>query len=285
MSLSASASGGSGSLVYSFGIKGSWSEIRGYASPGAATWNTTGLAPGTYVLSVRAKSQDSSAAFDAERDISYTIQPPPCGNGSIGEWSSCSTSCGGGTQLRTITRPDCSTYTESQACNTQACVSSGIVATLPPPPTVSVWFDPPVYSDTQKATTFYWSVSNADTCTFFYSHELASRQFTINPKLQPQGSSRWGAAANLSSITAGLTCTGPGGSTTAQSTAVKNVSPVTVVTQTLPPPQCVVAKSSYPAAGSIINENAPLNVCTEGVDSSCANPGMRCVLIIGYMGF
>jgi hypothetical protein len=40
---------------------------------------------------------------------------------SCGSWSVCSASCGGGTQSRTCTRTDCSTYNQSQVCNTQPC--------------------------------------------------------------------------------------------------------------------------------------------------------------------
>lgn len=39
-------------------------------------------------------------------------------------WSSCSVSCGGGTQSRDCTYSDCSSSTETQSCNLQSCVPS-----------------------------------------------------------------------------------------------------------------------------------------------------------------
>ena len=48
-----------------------------------------------------------------------------CCNPSCGGWSGCSASCGGGTQSRTCIRDDCSTYGESQSCNTQCCPQDG----------------------------------------------------------------------------------------------------------------------------------------------------------------
>jgi len=51
--------------------------------------------------------------------------PPPTCTPSCGSWSSCSVSCGGGTQSRTCTGSNCSTYSESQSCNTQCCPVDG----------------------------------------------------------------------------------------------------------------------------------------------------------------
>ena len=57
----------------------------------------------------------------------HTAIPAPPVNGGWSEWSSCSASCGGGTQTRTCTNPappyggaDCS-GPSSQSCNTQSC--------------------------------------------------------------------------------------------------------------------------------------------------------------------
>lgn len=65
------------------------------------------------------------------RDIGHpewggACSPPSC-TPSCGAWSGCSASCGGGTQSRTCTASNCSTYTETQSCNAQSC--------LPPPGT------------------------------------------------------------------------------------------------------------------------------------------------------
>ena len=54
----------------------------------------------------------------------YTPSASQCSS-SCGGWSSCSVSCGGGSQSRTCTRSDCSTYSESQSCNTQCCPVNG----------------------------------------------------------------------------------------------------------------------------------------------------------------
>jgi len=54
----------------------------------------------------------------------YTPPPPQCSS-SCGGRSGCSASCGGGSQSRTCTRTNCSTYSQSQSCNTQCCPVNG----------------------------------------------------------------------------------------------------------------------------------------------------------------
>ena len=80
----------------------------------------------TYVYSARATLTAPSSAGSysvwasfMSGSIPYTVTPA-C-TASCGSWSVCSASCGGGTQSRTCTRTDCSTYNQSQVCNTQPC--------------------------------------------------------------------------------------------------------------------------------------------------------------------
>ncbi len=53
------------------------------------------------------------------------VPPRPQCTPSCGGWSGCSASCGGGSQSRTCTRSNCSTYGESQSCNNQCCAQDG----------------------------------------------------------------------------------------------------------------------------------------------------------------
>lgn len=67
----------------------------------------------------------STSAFNIKIDMCQTT------TASYGSWGTCSKTCGGGTQTRTVTNKGisgktCSTSPQSQSCNTQSCSSSGI---------------------------------------------------------------------------------------------------------------------------------------------------------------
>jgi hypothetical protein len=70
------------SPVYQFWIQppgGSWSILQAYSSSTTATWNTTGLAAGNYLIDIYAKQSGSSASFEAHLspNPTYTLQAPP----------------------------------------------------------------------------------------------------------------------------------------------------------------------------------------------------------------
>jgi len=76
----AQAVGGASSYEYKFWIKGQggvWSVVRDYASANTWTWDTTGLAPGTYQFMLYARSVGSTAVYEGWQTAYHTINPPP----------------------------------------------------------------------------------------------------------------------------------------------------------------------------------------------------------------
>jgi hypothetical protein len=70
--------------VYQFWILapgGQWTILQAYSSASTLTWNTTGLATGSYLFDAWAKQSGSSASYEAHLspNPSYTLQPPPPG--------------------------------------------------------------------------------------------------------------------------------------------------------------------------------------------------------------
>jgi hypothetical protein len=83
VTLSATASG-CPNPVYQFWIQtpgNPWTILQAYSSASTVTWNTTGLATGTYLFDAWAKQSGSSASYEAHvsPNPSYTLQPPPPG--------------------------------------------------------------------------------------------------------------------------------------------------------------------------------------------------------------
>ena len=75
----ASASGGSGSYEYMIQLysptTGAWSTVKDYTVPGNTwAWDTTGLAPGSYIVDVWARNAGSTAMYEAYLGVYYVLQ-------------------------------------------------------------------------------------------------------------------------------------------------------------------------------------------------------------------
>ena len=77
----ATASGGSGDYEYKIQLyspaTGAWSTVKEYTVPGNTwAWDTTGLATGTYIVNVWARSAGSTALFEAYLGVYYVLNSP-----------------------------------------------------------------------------------------------------------------------------------------------------------------------------------------------------------------
>jgi len=73
------ASGGSGAYEYQFKLRnpaGVWSVARAYATAPSWTWSTSGLAAGSYKIEVQARNVGSTAAWEAYKNMSFTLAGP-----------------------------------------------------------------------------------------------------------------------------------------------------------------------------------------------------------------
>lgn len=75
------AAGGCPNPVYEFWVQppgGSWSILQAFSPASTATWNTTGLAQGTYLFDIWAKQSGSTADWEAHisPNPTYTLQNP-----------------------------------------------------------------------------------------------------------------------------------------------------------------------------------------------------------------
>ena len=74
-----SASGGSGSYEYRFWLKdtlGNYTMVQPISAGSIWKWDTTGLTPGTYTISVQARSVGSVNVSDVENTMNFAVQNP-----------------------------------------------------------------------------------------------------------------------------------------------------------------------------------------------------------------
>ncbi|MCX6702907.1 MAG: hypothetical protein NTW60_03520 [Candidatus Wolfebacteria bacterium] len=125
-----------GNASYSFSWSGS-DGLSGTESAVTKTYSSAGRKTASVIVSSGGQTVTKDCGAISVTDPVSMIQkiltfvglgktvapasPDACGDGSIGGWSTCSATCGGGTQTKIIVNSDCSTRTESQSCNTQAC--------------------------------------------------------------------------------------------------------------------------------------------------------------------
>ena len=74
----AAAGGGSGSYEYQFWLysygTGAWSVVQPYGAGSTWTWNSTGLAPGNYLVDVWARNAGSTATFEVYLAVPYVLR-------------------------------------------------------------------------------------------------------------------------------------------------------------------------------------------------------------------
>ena len=172
--------------------------------------------------------------------------PPPSCTASCADWSSCSASCGGGTQSRTCTREDCSTYTETQSCNTQPCA-----------PSVSLSANPPTINRGQSST-LSWNSSNADWC------DITNDVGPDIGRVEVNGS-RVVTLTETTNYT--ITCVGSGGTANANANAAVTVRPLPTVD--LQGPNIVeLPRASNIASFNLNWVNANADSCSASLDWS-----------------
>jgi hypothetical protein len=122
----------------------SWSVVQPYSATASWTWNTGGLAAGTYVLDVYARDATSTASYDAHisPNPTYALQAPA------------STACTSVTESATPASP--------QAAGTVVTFTAAAVGC--PSPNYEFWLQPPggswsIVQAYSSASTFSWSTT------------------------------------------------------------------------------------------------------------------------------